>query len=90
MANSLLDHIDLDENEKETHLSVEDHWTDMPEFVQEKQRPFCQLIVRFESEEDLKDFANRIEQKLTPKTKSIWHPFKSHYRKVIKEWFDES
>ena len=46
----------------------------MPEFVQEKQEPFSKIIVRFETEEDLNDFAKLIDQKLTPRTKSIWHP----------------
>lgn len=49
-------------------------WKDMPEFVQEKQEPFSKIIIRFETEEDLNEFAELIGQKLTPKTKSIWHP----------------
>lgn len=49
-------------------------WVGMPEFVQVRRRPFCQLIVRFRSQEALDDFAQAIGQKLTPKTKSIWHP----------------
>lgn len=69
---------------------IEDQWTDMPEFVQEKKEPFSQIIVRFESEKDLNEFAEMIGQKLTPKTKSIWHPFKSHWRSEHKEWQDES
>ena len=51
-----------------------EHWKDMPEFVQEKQRPFRQLIIRFDTQEAYDDFARRIEQPLTEKTKSIWHP----------------
>ena len=49
-------------------------WTNMPEFVQEQERPYKKLIVRFASEEDYRDFEERIGQKLTEKTKSIWHP----------------
>lgn len=52
----------------------EQHWLDMPEFKQEKQEPFSKIIIRFETEEDLQEFARIIGQKLTPKTKSIWHP----------------
>jgi hypothetical protein len=51
-----------------------EEWVGMPEFVQEKAEPFATIIVRFSSQEDLDDFARRIDQKLTPKTKSIWHP----------------
>lgn len=54
-------------------------WIDMPEFVQEKQEPYLKLIVRFETEEDMIEFSNIIGQKITKKTKSIWHPFRSHW-----------
>lgn len=66
-------------------------WVGMPEFVQEKKEPYKTLIIRFESEADYQDFAKLIDQKLTLKTKSIWHPFKSHWglhRKVYRS--DES
>jgi hypothetical protein len=53
---------------------VNSEWVGMPEFVLEKQKPHAQLIVRFRNQEDLQEFANLINQKLTKKTKSIWHP----------------
>jgi hypothetical protein len=49
-------------------------WQDMPEFVQDKLEPYCAMIVRFRSEEDLQEFAKLIEQNLNNKTKSIWYP----------------
>lgn len=58
----------------ESDKSWEREWTDMPEFVQEKQEPYSKIIIRFASEEDLQEFAKMIGQKLTRKTKSIWHP----------------
>lgn len=63
-------------------------WVGMPEFVQEKKQPFKELIIRFDTEDDYLDFQKLINQKLTNKTKSIWHPFKSHWgleRKVYKD-----
>jgi len=69
---------------------LHEHWIDMPEFIQEKQKPFAQIIVRFESENDLNEFAKMINQKLTTKTKSIWHPHKPHMRSIRMEWQDES
>ena len=51
-----------------------DEWKDMPEFVQEKQEPYAKIIVRFANKEDLEEFSQLIKQKLTQKTKSIWHP----------------
>lgn len=58
----------------------EDLWVDMPEFEQEKKEPYAKIIFRFETEEDLDEFAELIGQKLTQKTKSSWHPFKPHRR----------
>ncbi len=64
-------------------------WEGMPEFVQDKKEPFSKIIVRFETEENLKEFANKINQNLTPKTKSIWYPFKSHWGNGRMMWVDE-
>jgi len=71
---------------------IEAEWVGMPEFVQEKQRPFSTITVRMETEEDLNDFAEKIGQKLTPKTKSIWHPYKPHVSGKVMRWLsvDES
>lgn len=52
----------------------ESEWQGMPEFIQEKMKPYAEIIIRFDSEEDLHEFAELIGQKLTNKTKSIWHP----------------
>ena len=67
-----------------------EEWDDMPEFVQEKQESFAKIIIRFENENDLEDFAKLINQKLTPKTKSIWYPFRSHWGKEKNVYVDES
>lgn len=52
----------------------EKEWLGMPEFKQEKKEPYAKLIVRFDNEEDLQEFAQMINQKLNKKSKSIWHP----------------
>ena len=49
-------------------------WVGMPEFKQDKQEPYAKIIVRFAREDDLIEFSELIGQKLTPRTKSIWHP----------------
>lgn len=64
-------------------------WKGMPEFVQEKKKPYAMINVRFENEEDLQEFAKLIGQALTKKTKAIWHPFKSHWNNCTKVWTDE-
>lgn len=65
-------------------------WVGMPEFTQKKVEPYKTITVRFETEQDYLDFQQKIEQKLTIKTKSIWHPFKSHWGLDRKVWVDES
>lgn len=54
-------------------------WVGMPEFVQEKKEPFKTVVVRFETEENFKEFQTLIAQQMTLQTKSIWHPYKSHW-----------
>jgi hypothetical protein len=49
-------------------------WQDMPEFIQEKQEPYAKMVIRFATKEDLDEFSKLIDQRLTKKTKSIWHP----------------
>ena len=56
---------------------VEDHageWDGMPQFEQDNQRPYRQIIVSFLNENDVKDFAELINQSLTNKTRSVWFP----------------
>ena len=65
-------------------------WKDMPEFIQTKQEPYSQIIVRFRNQEDLDEFAQMIGQKLTVKTKSIWHPALVRGMHGKKRWIDES
>lgn len=65
-------------------------WAGMPEFIQKKKEPYKKLIIRFETEKDYLEFAALIQQKLTHKTKSIWHPFKSHWGAEKKVYVDES
>ena len=62
----------------------------MPEFIQEKQEPFSKIIIRFETEEDLQEFAEMIGQKLTSKTKSIWHPKLIRGKNAHKSYKDEA
>ena len=65
-------------------------WKDMPEFVQDKQEPFAKIIVRFDSQEALDEFSKLIGQKLTKKTKSIWHPQLIRGLNANKRYVDES
>ena len=53
-------------------------WEGMPEFVQFSQEPYAKVVFRFEDEAALRQFSELIGQKLTPKTKSAWFPFRPH------------
>lgn len=64
----------------------QEHWIGMPEFVQAKKDPFATIIVRVETEQDLIELGDTLGQKLTPKTKSIWHPHKPHRLPDKKVW----
>jgi hypothetical protein len=66
-----------------------DEWKDMPEFVQNKQEPYAAFNVRFRCQADLDEFARLIGQKLTRKTKSIWHPPLPRGLETHKRWVDE-
>lgn len=81
MMNKLFDEMD--------QLNVFEEWKDMPEFVQDKQEPYQQIIVRFRCKEDVEEFAQMIGQPLTPKTKSIWHPRLTRGINANKVWIDE-
>lgn len=59
---------------------INKHWIDMPEFIQDKKEEYQKITIRFDCEQDVKDFAILIEQKLTPKTKSIWFPKLDRYK----------
>ena len=61
----------------------------MPEFIQEKQKEYAKIIVRFDNENDLQEFSKLIGQKLTNKTKSIWHPQLIRGQNSGKRYIDE-
>jgi len=67
-------------------LDWQREWQNMPEFVQEKNEAFAMVRVRFRTQEDLEDFARLINQKMTPKTKSIWHPQLERSNKQLLRW----
>jgi hypothetical protein len=73
---------------EETDVFAE--WKDMPEFVQGKQEPYAQMIIRFRNQQDLDEFSEMIGQKLTVKTKSLWHPSLVRGLHGQKRWVDES
>ncbi len=65
---------DLGAVEEEVSEEWREEWKDMPEFVQDKQTPYAMIIMRFRNQEDLDEFGRLIGQRVTPRTKSLWHP----------------
>lgn len=66
-------------------------WDDMPEFVQEDNDAYATISVRFRCEEDLRKFANLVEQvSITEKTKSIWYPILERNAASLSRWIDGS
>jgi ribosomal protein L40E len=51
-----------------------EHWQSMPEFCQHDLQACKWVIVRFKTMSDFFEFAERIEKKVTVKTKSLWYP----------------
>lgn len=75
----------------ETKSFYEEQWVGMPEFIQEKKEPYTKIIIRVDNESNLDELSKLLGQKLTPKTKSIWFPFKSHFRETKQpKWISES
>jgi hypothetical protein len=66
----------------------EDHWKDMPEFVQTNAMPVRTLYVHFEKYEDVQAFAELVDQKITLKTKYIWYPKAAVAHFANKRWVD--
>lgn len=64
-------------------------WAGMPEFTQDDQTSWKQVIVHFNTPEDLEAFAKLVGQTLTPKTRSIWFPEAEIGRLVTKRYVNE-
>ena len=66
--------------EKVNNKDWESEWVGMPEFIQEKQKPYACINLRVANEEDLNKLSELLGQKFTPKTKSAWYPYRPHRR----------
>ena len=59
-------------------------WDGMPEFVQEKQKPFSEIKVRFASQEALDEFSRLIGQKLIRDPNVTFKSGVNNYGMIIK------
>lgn len=71
-------HIELERNGQIPLINIgewwEEHWKQMPEFVQEDQKPWKSIYVHFESREDMEAFEKLVGQRINLTTKFIWYP----------------
>jgi len=65
------------------------HWKGMPEFDQHDNPPYKKLIISFRNKEDYEEFAKIIDQNLTEKTKSIWHPALDREANSLMRWVED-
>ena len=65
------------------------HWKGMPEFEQEENKPYKTIYVHFRTKEDYDEFAKLIDQNLSKKTKSIWHPHLERTANSLMRWIEE-
>ena len=70
--------------------SWKSEWKDMPEFVQEDLTSFRKIVVHFQSQKDVDDFAKLIGQKINKKQPSIGFPQREIRRYANKRYVDES
>lgn len=65
------------------------HWKGMPEYENENNPPYKKLIISFRTKEDYDEFAKIIDQNLTEKTKSIWHPALDREANSLMRWVED-
>lgn len=65
------------------------HWTGMPEFEQEDNPPYRKINVSFRTKEAFEEFQEMIDQKMTDKTKSIWHPKLDKSTNSLFRWIED-
>jgi len=65
-----------------------DEWINMPEYEHEDKLAWKQLVVNFESKDDLVAFANLIQQAITEQTKSVWFPKAERVSAIDKRYIE--
>jgi len=65
-------------------------WQGMPEFNQEERRGIREIIIHFDTQDDIKTFSALIGQNITDKTKYIWFPEKERRNLKGSEYLNET
>lgn len=75
--------------ETEELFVIEEEWVGMPEFVQENEKTYQEVLVKFETQEHFKEFEKLMRQTITEKTKSIWFPKREQLSSINMFWVQE-
>lgn len=66
------------------------HWVGMPSYnFIEDNGPYRSINLKFRNEADYNEFAKRIDQKLSDRTKAIWHPKLERTPNYLLRWIEE-
>lgn len=79
----------FDDDEDDPVFDMDAHWRDMPAYEVENMMPFKQLMINFQTEEDMIAFAKLVNRKITKRTKSIWYPERDTIAGSLVRWLDE-
>jgi hypothetical protein len=66
----------------------QEEWQDMPEYSHEDLESFKEIIVHFETPEDVQKFSELIDQKILATTKSVWYPKADILHHYANRWVD--
>lgn len=66
----------------------EKEWVGMPEFKQLDMEPWKSIVINFESEKDMLEFAKLLKQNINYKTPSIWFPKAERRAAINQVWVD--
>lgn len=85
---TLEDFIETDGGVDTENKEWKKHWVGMPEFEQENNPSYKKIHVHFRTKEDFEEFQKLISQKMTDKTKSVWHPKLSKDDNKLQRWLE--
>jgi hypothetical protein len=87
---TLADFLEIEDTQDEVDdKEWKKHWVGMPEFDQKENKTYKTIYVHFRNEADYQEFAKLINQNLTNKTKSIWHPALDRTANSLLRWMEE-
>ena len=79
----------IDSDIENEDVAWKEHWKNMPEYVQENNPPYKTINVKFRKKEDFEKFAELLNQNLSDKTKSIWHPHLDRTANSLLRWVQD-